>query len=184
MWSGKLCLRTSASSYNISLIAGFVADLGYDGAKSLVGSWISNLALDPLVNDRAVLESVENGDCAIGVVNTYYLGQENAQGNNLNVGVVFVDQNGLGAHVNGTGAGIVATSSKQELANKFMDILLSSESQYVFSNVHFDYPVSPDLVPGTLVADWGSFFANQTNWSVLGDNVEEAYQIIEELDYK
>lgn len=183
-WQGQLCLRTSQSSYNVSLIAGFVADLGYEGAKSLMQSWMNNMSGAPKGNDRGVLEAVEQGECSIGVVNSYYLGQENAKGNNLNVGIVFVDQSELGVHVNGTGAGIVAASSKQELSNQFMDVMLSSESQYVFSNAHYDYPVSPELLPETLVADWGVFYSNETNWSVIGDSVDSAYSIIDEIGYE
>jgi iron(III) transport system substrate-binding protein len=183
-WRGQLCLRTSQSSYNVSLISGFIADLGYDGAKSLMQSWLNNLSGAPKPNDRAVIDAVAQGECSVGVVNSYYLGQENAIGNSLNVGIVFVDQEGLGVHVNGTGAGIVAVSEKEAQSNQFMNIMLSSEVQYVFSNAHFDYPVNPNLLPETLVANWGSFFSNETNWSVVGDSTQEAYSIIEELGYK
>ena len=183
-WKGKLCVRTSNSSYNVSLIAGFVADYGYDDAKGLMQSWINNLAGSPEGNDRAVLAKVESGDCHVGIVNSYYLGQENNLGKNLNVGIVFADQDGLGAHVNGTGVGILATTEKIDLANKFAEIAISSESQYVFANAHYDYPVSSDLVPQTLIVDWGTFFANQTNWSVIGLHKNAAFSIIQEIGYE
>lgn len=190
MFTGKLCLRTAnleKTTYNVGLVAGFIADRGEEATKTLLESWMKNLAIAPIVEggDRAVLRAIDSGECSVGVVNSYYLGQEMFRDEEiLNVGIVFADQYTHGTHVNGTGAGIVAASEKTELANEFMSLLLSSSTQELFSEINYDFPVSQDVAPLTPVADWTAFLANQTNWSVVGENVDKALKIIEEVGYE
>jgi len=186
-WKNKLCLRTSDienNSYNVGLVSGFIADLGEDAAKSILQSWMNN---SPQIeqSDRDVLDAIENEECLVSVINSYYLGQNQFRdGKTPNVGIVFVEQDGLGAHVNGTGAGIVAASLKTELNNKFMELLLSSETQQSFSTLNYDFPVSQDVEALTPVLDWSFFKANEANWSVIGENVDAALRIFREVGYE
>jgi len=184
-WKSKLCVRTSQSTYNYALISGLIADLGFDDAKSVVDSWVKNFSEAPLSSDRSVLEAIENGQCDVGLVNSYYLGQENDADNNLNVGIAFANQNSSGTHVNGTGAGVLVFSKNVADANRFMDFVLSADSQKIFSDVSYEFPVTKGVEsPQKTVNKWLGFKANSTNWTELDSHLDKAYKIIEEVGYE
>ncbi len=184
-WKNKLCVRTSQSTYNYGLISGLIADLGFDDAKSIVDSWVKNFYETPLSSDRSVLEAIENGQCDVGLVNSYYLGQENDAENNLNIDIAFANQNSTGTHVNGTGAGVLVFSRNVADANLFMDYVLSAEGQKIFSDVSYEFPVTKDVLsPQSTVNKWLGFKANSTNWTEINSHLDEAYKIIEEVGYE
>ena len=43
-WKGKLCLRTSKSVYNQSLVASMIENLGSDKTEQIIRGWVDNLA--------------------------------------------------------------------------------------------------------------------------------------------
>ena len=68
--------------------------------------WMAN---DPKIlgSDIDVLEAIKDGDCDVGLTNSYYLGRELADDPNFPVAPVWADQNGRGTHVNLSGLGVV-----------------------------------------------------------------------------
>ncbi len=183
-WMGKLCLRTSASSYNVALVSSFIANYGQDMAQVLLEGYMDNLATVPFRSDRAVLDAIAAGDCEVGIVNSYYLAGKIAADPTFPVGIVFAGQERGGVHVNGTGAGISVHSAKVQEASDFIELMLSKESQKHFSGSHLDYPARTDLIPETLVKDWGVFNAETVNWSVLGQYHEAATNLVEVVGYE
>jgi len=182
-WAGKLCLRSSESSYNQALVAFLVKKLGNAKALSLVKSWVDNLAQAPLKNDTAVIEAIANGQCEIGLVNHYYLAALLAKNPSLPVKLKFISQ-GQGVHSNGAGIGIIKHSKQKALAQKFIDLMLSAEILLPFSQAHFDYPTVKGLEPTSLIRNWGSFTLDPTPWSEIGKSVPSTARIFQEAGYK
>lgn len=182
-WAGKLCLRTSDSSYNQALVAFLVKKLGAAKALSVVKSWVDNFAQAPLKSDTVVIEAIANGQCEIGLVNHYYLAALLAKNSNLPVKVKFLSQ-GQGVHTNGAGIGIIKHSKQKVLAQKFVDILLSADILLPFSQAHFDYPTVKGLEPTSLIRNWGSFTLDPTPWSEIGKSVPSTAKIFQEAGYR
>ena len=183
-FENKLCLRTSQSSYNVALVSSFIQNMGYENTKVMLSGWLENLATEiPSKNDRGVLDSIAEGTCDVGVVNSYYLAQKLIADPGYPVGILFADQGSTGVHVNGTGVGISVHSKKVVEASAFIDLMLSDSSQLHFSSKQSDYPAKIDLLPNTLVKDWGLFKADPVNWSVLGLQHEKAQKLFEEINY-
>ncbi|MDQ3511134.1 MAG: extracellular solute-binding protein, partial [Pseudomonadota bacterium] len=103
-WRGKLCLRTSASVYNQSLVATMIARLGAEPTEQIITGWVENLAAPPFANDTAVIEAVAAGRCAVGIVNSYYLGRALRDDPDLPVTVFWANQGNEGAAADGTPA--------------------------------------------------------------------------------
>lgn len=183
-WKGKLCVRTSASSYNVALVSSFITNLGYEPAKTMMQGWMDNLAEEPFSNDRAVLDAILNGSCDVGVVNSYYLAGKVFAAPNYAVGIKFANQSGRGVHVNGIGAGVFKFSKKADLASAFIALMLEDKSQLHFTSSHLDYPAKMQLLPQTLIQDWGVFQADQTNWSVFGLQNTKAKELFEAVGYE
>lgn len=73
-WKGRLCLRTSKSVYNQSLVAMMIQEYGEPKTEQIVKSWVANLATPPVSDDTRAMDAVAAGQCDIAVVNTYYFG--------------------------------------------------------------------------------------------------------------
>ncbi len=183
-WMGRLCLRTSRGTYNEALLAQLIHKNGYEKAKSIVSGWLDNLAEPVMNNDVAVLEAIATGRCEVGIVNHYYLAGVIAKNPNFPVRVAFLDQAADGVHTNGTGVALLKTSAQADLAQTFVDIMLSDEIQLDMSAAHLDFPSVEGLHPDTFIKDWGTFKMDQTPWSDLGEQVESARKLIGEVDYR
>ena len=72
-WANRLCLRTSTKVYNRSLIASMIDVDGFAATKNVVQGWVNNLATEVFSSDTQVLKAVSAGQCAVTIVNTYYL---------------------------------------------------------------------------------------------------------------
>ncbi|MFP5520371.1 MAG: extracellular solute-binding protein [Bdellovibrionia bacterium] len=182
-WAGRLCLRTSNNSYNEALVASFIHNMGYDKAKAVVAGMVDNLAGDVAKGDTGLLETIANGGCEIGLANHYYLAALVAKNPNFPVKVKFLDQNGRGTHVNGSGIGIAKTSQNPALAQQFIELLLTDSVQDYVSASHFEYPAAQHMLPSTLIKDWGTFKADSANWSAIGEEVESAKKLVKEVGY-
>lgn len=183
-WAGRLCLRTGKGSYNEALVASLIVNNGAAKAKEIVAGWVENLAVDPFPNDTKMLEAVANGICDVAIANTYYLAGIIAQNPQFPVKAYFANQNNTGAHINGSGIGVAATSKQAALASQFIEILLQDDVQLSLTGAHYEYPAKINLLPSTLIREWGGFKADSANWSVIGDEAAAARSLIQEVEYK
>lgn len=183
-WAGRVCMRTSKGTYNVALIASLVHHKGEAQAKNIMSGILENLAVDVYPNDTAMMTAMANGICDIGIANTYYLAGMVQQNPNFPIKPLFANQDTTGAHVNGSGIGVVKYSQKAALAQEFIALMLQEPAQLHLSSSHLEYPAAVGVTPNTLIKDWGTFKADATNWSVIGEQVPAAVRIIKELDYK
>ncbi|MFN7727777.1 MAG: extracellular solute-binding protein [Bdellovibrio sp.] len=183
-WAGRLCLRSSSGGYSEALGAYLISTYGAEKAKEILMGFIANLATTVFPNDTALLEAIATGVCDVGIVNSYYLAGIVAQKPNFPVKIQFLEQSKGGVHTNGSGMGILKTSQKLALAQKFIELLLTEEVQLQISSGHLDYPVIQGLIPNTFIKDWGTFKTDSTPWSQIGTFVPQARQIFSEIGYK
>ena len=131
-FEGRVCLRTSDSVYNSSFVADRLAKDGEPATEELLRGWMAN---DPVIlgSDVDVLEAIEAGRCDVGLTNHYYLGRILKEDPGFPVAPAWVDQYGLGVHVNLSGVGIVAESDNVPVARELIEYLVSSEAQALFA---------------------------------------------------
>jgi iron(III) transport system substrate-binding protein len=102
-----------------------------------------------LANDAAVYEkntpivaAVGAGEIDVGFVNHYYLYrflQEEGEG--FTARNHFLPSGGPGSLVMVAGAGVLASSERQEVAHRFLDFMLSPPVQGYFATQTFEYPL-------------------------------------------
>lgn len=120
--------------------------LGEDGARE----WLEGImANEPVAfeNNGAILEAVASGEIDVGFVNHYYLFRQLAEDPDFPVANKFYSDGDPGALVNIAGAGILASSDQQELAQEFVRFLLSEEAQLMFVENNFEIPVVDAVEP-------------------------------------
>lgn len=184
-WQGKLCVRTSKNSYNEGLAAYFVKHLGLENTVSLLQSWVQNFAIEPLKGDREVIAAVGDGTCAIGIANTYYLAPIVRDDASYPVRALFVEQSGVGAHINGVGIGITKSSKNVAGANLFLEFLTSKEVQEAIAGGFSQYPSSSEAEMAPVLKNvFGPFVEDITNVGVVADYVRDGKEAMTKAGYK
>jgi len=182
-WNKKVLVRSSNNIYNQSLMASIIANNGIDSAKEWGEKIVNNMARSPKGNDRDQVKAVVAGEGDIAIVNTYYIGkllnskkaEEVLAGQG--VGIHFPNQEGRGTHINVSGAGV-------ENAIKFIEFLASKESQELFANSNFEYPVNKNVKPAELLQSWGTFKEDPLSLSLLGKNNKKAVLLFDQIGWK
>lgn len=181
-WEGRLCLRNSSNTYTQSLVASLIANEGYDTALAITEGWANNAEILP--NDVITLNSIAEGLCDVGVTNHYYLARLLEEDPDFPVELVWADQDGRGAHVNISGAGVTRFADDPALA---IDLLewLATEGQSVFVDGNHEYPVNPDVEPEELIATtFGTtFVGDDLSAAEFGALNPEAVRLLDEAGY-
>ena len=189
-WRGKIAVRSSSNIYNQSLMASIIEANGTREALSWAKSVRKNMARAPRGSDRDQARAVAAGLADIAIMNTYYLGilanSSNPKDRDVfkKVSVFFPNQNGRGTHINISGAGITKSSKNKKDAIKFLEFLTSSESQKIFGNVNYEYPIKIETNQSDLLKSWGSFKADKVNLSILGIKNSEAVKLFDKAGWE
>lgn len=183
-WQGKLCVRTSKSSYNQALGASIVSHLGPKKALNVFKSWVANLAQEPTSSDRDVIRAIATGDCHVGIVNSYYLAPFIEADADYPVKPFFANQGFSNAHVNGVGIGIVKYSKNVKEATMLLEYLSSKEVQAPVAKAFSQYPVNQEASISSTLADFGTFNVDSINVGTVGNFVETAKELMTKAEYK
>ena len=171
-WKGRLCLRSGTSEYNVSFIADRLAKDGRAATERMLRRWMAN---DPdiLGSDVDVLNAIAEGDCDVGLTNSYYLGRELEEDPDFPVAPVWADQDGRGTHVNLSGLGVVAGSDQADDAQDLIEFLVSPEQQQVFSDNNHEFPVTEEL----------EFEADPIDVEAAGARLDDALNLMDEVGW-
>ncbi|MCH9662736.1 MAG: extracellular solute-binding protein [Gammaproteobacteria bacterium] len=160
-YKNRVCMRSSNNEYNQSLMASLIYHHGQATARLWATGVVSNLFQHPQGNDRGQLDLIAAGACDLSLVNSYYVGlwllNPASRQQKFTPAVIFPEQGSdqPGAHINISGGGVVASSKQRELAEQFLQFLLSQEGQRVYSHANQEYPVDPQMPPPELIRSLG-----------------------------
>jgi iron(III) transport system substrate-binding protein len=191
-WRGMVCTRSSGNVYMLSLMASMIAHHGRDDAREWAAGVWANRARDPEGGDTDQLRAIVSGQCAIALANTYYFARAlrtDVPGlahpaDTSRIGVIFPNQNGRGAHVNISGAGVLVNAPNRDNAVRFLEYLASDEAQRHFSAANDEYPVVPDVTPGDSILALGPFREDRLPLVSLGQNQAHAQFVYDEVGYR
>lgn len=190
-FKGKLCSRSGAHPYNISLTAAMIGNLGEAKAEDWVRGVAANFARAPKGGDTDQIKAVSIGECGVAVSNTYYLVRllrsEKADDRKVmqNIGIVWPNQKGAGTHVNISGGGMLKTAPHKEAAVKFMEYLVSDLAQEYFANGNNEWPVVADVVTKNEALDaLGKFKEDKLPVSTLAKNAALAQKMADRNGYR
>ncbi|HEY9201859.1 MAG TPA: Fe(3+) ABC transporter substrate-binding protein [Gammaproteobacteria bacterium] len=187
---GRVCIRSSNNIYNQSLVASMISTRGEAATEAWAKDFVKNFARPPRGGDRDQIKAVAAGQCDVAVVNTYYLGvmlsggdaDERAAGEK--VAVFWPNQDGRGAHVNVSGAGVTAHAKHRENAIKLIEFLASPEVQSWYARVNHEYPVVDGVESSELLKSWGEFKADNINLTELGRLNADALRLMDRAGWR
>lgn len=188
-YQGEICIRSSSNIYNISLLAEMIEVLGEEAAEDWAAGLNANLARQPEGGDRDQIRAVAAGECDLAVANTYYWGglaaSEDPADREVAENTAFIfpnqDEEGRGAHLNISGAGVLQNAPNKENAVRFLEFLVSDEAQRIFSEGNNEFPIVPSVEPSGPIAAHADFEASPTNVAVYGENAANATEIFDRV---
>ncbi len=189
-WRGKLCLRSSDSVYNQSLVAGMIAHHGEAKTEAWAKGLVANFARPPKGGDRDQIKAVASGECDLTLANTYYLGgmihsSEPADREAAaQVAVFWPDAETTGVHVNVSGAGVTAHARHRDHAVKLLEFLASDAAQRWYAETNHEYPGNPAILPSATLKAWGEFKADTLNVAQLGELNPAAVRLMDRAGWK
>ncbi|WP_010200309.1 Fe(3+) ABC transporter substrate-binding protein [Psychrobacter sp. PAMC 21119] len=183
-WKGKLCLRTSNSVYNQSLVASMIENLGEEKTEAVIRGWVDNLATDVFSDDTSMLKAIAAGQCEVGLSNSYYYGRLLDEQPDFPVKVFWANQGTTGTHVNISGAGVVTGSDNPDGALKLMEWLSSDKAQGLYASSDKEYPVKEGVDESDMLRSWGEFKKDDINVQKFGERQTQAIQMMDKAGYK
>ncbi|EHR50061.1 ABC-type Fe3+ transport system, periplasmic component [Saccharomonospora marina XMU15] len=140
-WRGKVGFAPTNASWQ-AFVTGLRVLRGDEAARQ----WLNDFAANEpqrYKNNLAVLDAVDSGQVAMGLINHYYWYERIAeQGENrVNAKLHFVGGDDPLALVNVAGVGVLSGNDSDEAARKAVRFLLSQEAQRYFADETAEYPV-------------------------------------------
>ena len=140
-FTGKIGYAPSNASFHA-----FVTALRVERGEDEARTWLEAFAAQQpqaFENNNAVLDAVDAGQVALGLINHYYWFQKTAEVGEdaVNARIHFLDSDDPGALVNVAGAGVLASTDNSQAATDAIAFLLSAETQQYFADETAEYPV-------------------------------------------
>ncbi|NOR31993.1 MAG: extracellular solute-binding protein [Sulfitobacter sp.] len=189
-YKGKVCIRSSSNSYNQTLLAAIVTHHGEEEATAWAQGVVDNMARAPQGGDTDQLRGIVSGECEIAVSNTYYFARalrtdvSGVSAEIDKIGWVFPDQEGTGAHMNLSGAGVAVNAPNRDNAVKFLEYLSSDSAQAYFSAGNDEFPAVKGVELAESVAKLGEFKADEVNLSEVAENIPTAQKIFDAVGWE
>ncbi|MCG6902912.1 MAG: extracellular solute-binding protein, partial [Rhodobacter sp.] len=172
-FKGQVCIRSSSNTYNQTLLAAIIEHEGVEAATDWAAGVKANFARDPQGGDTDQLRGIVSGECDAAVANTYYFARalrtdvNGVSAEKAMIGWVFPDQDGNGAHMNLSGAGVAKYAPNRDNAIAFLEYLASDQAQQYFSAGNDEYPAVAGVALADNVAALGTFKADDVNLSAV-----------------
>ena len=143
-WKGRIGWAPTNASFQ-TMITAMRAIWG----EEMTVQWLKDIqANDPKVypKNTPIVAAAAAGEIEVGLVNHYYLHRFLAeQGESFGARNYHLSAGGPGAIVMVSGVGILAASDNKENAQRFVDFLLSEDSQRYFVEKTFEYPLAAGI---------------------------------------
>jgi len=179
-WAGKIGFGPTNASWQ-SFVTGLRVLRGDDKART----WLEDFAaLDPkpYENNKAILDAVNAGEVAIGLINHYYLfAKIKAEGaDKVTAKLQFLGGGDPGGLINTAGIGIVSSTKKTKEAEQFIDFMVSETGQRYFADKVFEYPTVESVPANEAVPPLATLDAPAIDLSDLR-SVRETQQMLSDV---
>ncbi|WP_372592807.1 extracellular solute-binding protein [Actinotalea sp.] len=124
----------------------FVTALRVERGEDEARAWLEDFSAQQpqaFEGNNAVLDAVDGGQVAVGLINHYYWFQKVAElgEDSVQARIHYLSSDDPGALVNVAGAGVLAGTDNSRAANEAIRFLLSTEIQQYFADETAEYPV-------------------------------------------
>jgi iron(III) transport system substrate-binding protein len=190
---GRLCVRSGAHPYNLSLFGAMVEHIGPQKTEAWLKGLVDNMARAPKGGDTDQIVGVASGECGVALTNTYYLARlmRSAKPEDKivaeRVGVVFPNQASWGTHLNIAGGAVARHARNVPAAVKFLEYLTSQQAQAHFADGNNEWPAAQGVSfdnPALKAMTGGAFKSELIPISRVGMNQVAVQQMLDRVGFK
>ena len=188
---GKVCVRSGAHPYNLSLGSALIHHLGEQKTEAWARGLVANFARAPKGGDTDQIRAVAAGECGVALSTSYYVARllrsdkEADREAMEKVGVIWPNQKSFGTHINVSGGGMLKTAPHKEAAVKFLEYLASDEAQVYFANGNNEWPAVKGIqARNPALEALGSFKSDSLNVGTLSKNTAQAQKIFDRAGWR
>ncbi len=144
-WAGRISFSPTGADFQ-AIVSAVLELEGEDATRD----WLQGLADNGTVYDgnNVVMESVNAGEVEAGIIYHYYWYRDQAESgeNSDSSELYFFGNQDPGAFVSVSGAGVLASSDKQDDAQQFVKFLAGDEGQQAIADSYaLEYPLNPNV---------------------------------------
>lgn len=190
-FKGRVCSRSGAHPYNLSLVAALIAHDGEAQTEAWARGVVANFARTPKGGDTDQIKAVATGECGVTISNTYYVARllrstkPEEQKLMEKIAVVWPDQAGNGVHINVSGGGMLKYAPHKEAAAKFLEYLASDQAQRYFADGNNEWPAVEQVkVSNPALESLGKFKADKLPVKNLAMYQAKAQMIFDRAGFK
>ncbi len=188
---GKVCVRSGAHPYNLSLGSALIQHLGEAKTEEWAKGLVANFARAPKGGDTDQIKAVAAGECGVAISNSYYVARlmRSTKPDDKKVmeqvGVIWPNQTSFGTHINVSGGGMLKTAAHKDAALKFLEYLASDDAQAYFANGNNEWPAAKNAAVQNPALDaLGRFKADGINVGDLAKNIATAQKAFDRAGWK
>jgi iron(III) transport system substrate-binding protein len=151
---------------------------------------VANMARRPQGGDADQIRGIAAGAGDVAIANHYYFARLMASKKPSDKAIVdkvrlfWPNQNGRGAHVNISGAGVTKYAKHRDAAIKLLEFLASKPGQKIYAEIGHEFPVRKGVKVSDVVAALGKFKSDHIEIEVLGNNNAEAVRIFDRVGWR
>ncbi len=187
---GRICVRSSDSVYNLSLVGALIEAWGTERAGQWVRGIVANMARQPEGGDRDQIRAVAAGVCDVAITNSYYYIRM-ASGDDAadkavteKVQLAFPSLDGQGAHVNISGGGVARNAPNKANAIRLLEFFASADTQRYISANNNEFPASPGVDAPAPVDAYANFKAHPMSVAAFARRQPEAQSLMSEAGWR
>lgn len=144
-YEGRVALAPENGSFQ-DFVTAMRAEVGDDAAREWLEAMEAN-GSPTYDNNNAIVEAVARGEVDMGLVNHYYNERRLAEDpDSPTANHLFADGD-LGSLILATGVGVLEGTDSSDVAERFVEFLLSEGAQTYFSEETFEYPLAAGVEP-------------------------------------
>ena len=188
---GKVCTRSGAHPYMLSLIGAMIERRGEAATEEWAKDMVANMARPPRGGDTDQIKAVASGECGVALTNSYYLmrllrsTKPEDQTVVSKIGFIWPNQKTSGAHINIAGGGVAKNAPHSAAAIQFLEYLASDSAQEYFANGNNEWPaVKTVKIENEGLKMLGPFKAENISVASIGKNQIAAQRILDRVAYK
>ena len=188
---GKICTRSGAHPYMLSLIGAMIERRGEVATEEWAKGMVANMARPPRGGDTDQIKAVASGECGVALTNSYYLvrllrsTKPEDQELVSKIGFVWPNQKTTGTHINIAGGGVAKNAPHPQAAIQFLEYLASDSAQEYFADGNNEWPVVKSVkINNEGLKLLGLFKAENISVAAIGKNQIAAQRLLDRAGYK
>lgn len=188
---GRVCTRSGAHPYMLSLVGALIERDGLIAAEAWAKGMVANMARSPRGGDTDQIKAVASGECGVALTNSYYFARmmQSDKPDDMaaisKVGFIWPNQNAGGVHINISGGGVARNAPHPKEALQFLEYLASDSAQEYLANGNNEWPAVPTVkVENSALKALGSFQSEKVSVSAIGKNQIAAQKLLDQVGYK